>query len=103
MILHHNTIASIEGLLETGYTVELRLEESIPTAGRKARLPQIKISKRPNDLEDISVSPMLINEHAPTDLVLYAIKLGEDPIQLATFVAPAGFYLTGLQGRRAIS
>lgn len=105
MILHHNIIKTIEGLLEKGYTVELRLEESIPAAGAKdkPRMPQIKINKRPNDPRDLNIDSILINEHAPTDLVLYAIKLGEAPIELVTFVAPAGFYLTGLKGYQAIS
>ncbi len=99
MILHHNIIKSIEGLIEEGHTVEIRLEKGKPLPGKvKAQPLRITVFKRADNPADLSITPILINENAPTDLVLYANKLGEDPIQLGAFVAPAGFYFAGLKG-----
>ncbi len=99
MILHHNIIKSIEGLMEEGHTVEIRLEKGKPLPGKIKVTPlHIKVFKRADNPADIEVTPILLNKDAPTDLILYASKLGEDPIQLGAFVAPAGFYFAGLKG-----
>ena len=99
MILHHNIIKKIEGLMEEGYTVEIRLEKGKSISGGSAPNPlQITVFKRADDPEDLIITPILVNEHAPTDIIVYANKLGEEPIQLGAFVAPAGFYFAGLKG-----
>ena len=103
MILHHNIIAKIEGLIEKGHTVELRLEE-VPPAPNKPPSLRVSVNKRPDTEADIfSFAPILIDLLSPTPLTISAGKGGEAPVELVKAVAPAGWYLAGLKGYQAIS
>ncbi len=106
IVLTPKVIKKIEGLLEKGYTLELRFEEGdmIPTEdGPKPRPPQVTIFKRPDDKNDIGFNPILINQDDRTQLNVLAIKLGEDPILIVSVVVPAGFNPAGLKGYGGIS
>jgi len=102
VILHHNIIAKIEGLIEKGHTVELRLEE-VPPAPNKPPSLRVSVNKRPDNEADISFTPILIDKDNPTPLTVSAGKGGEAPVELVKAVAPAGWYLAGLKGYQAIS
>lgn len=103
MILPQNLIRRIEGLLEKGHTVELRVVE-VPTAkGSKPQPPQVTIFKRPEDENDIPLNPGLIDQDNSTQLYIYATKAGENPVLLASPIVPAGWNLAGLKGYGGIS
>lgn len=103
MILPKNMISRIEGLLEKGHTVELRVEEIPTQKGSKPLPPQVTIFKRPDDDNDIPFNPTLIDQDNRTQLYIYAVNAGEDPILLASPIVPAGFNLAGLKGYGGIS
>lgn len=106
MILTEKIIKKIEGLLEKGYTIELRHEEGdlVPTeSGPKPRPQQLTVFKRPDDPNDIYILPTLINQEGRTELAVMALLAGEDPILIAKVVVPPGWHLTGLKGNGGIS
>lgn len=96
MILGHNIIKTIEGLLEKGHTVELRIAEG-PDG------EQVTVEKRPDSDDIIPVHPTLADQAAPTMLSLRLSKGGQDPVMLATVSLPAGFVISGIKGHQGIS
>ncbi len=96
MILGHNIIKTIEGLLEKGHTVELRIEE-------REHGQQVTVEKRPDSEDIIPIHPTLADEAAPTKMMLSLLKAGEDPVQIALLEVPAGFVISGIKGHPGIS
>ena len=96
MILGHNIIKTIEGLLEKGYTVELRIVE-----GEHGE--RITVEKRPDSDDVIPIHPTLLDEAAPTGLALRVSKPGQDPVMLQIVTVPAGFVISGIKGHQGIS
>ena len=94
MILGHNIIKTIEGLLEKGHTVELRIEE-----GQHGE--QVTVVKRPDSENVIPIHPTLADEAGPVMLTLS--KSGQDPLMLAKVTLPAGFVISGIKGHQGIS
>jgi len=96
MILGHNIITTIEGLLEKGHTVELRIEGG-PHGDR------VTVAKRPDSDDVIPINPTLADEAAPTSLILRFSKGGQDPVMLQSVTVPAGFVISGIKGHQGIS
>ena len=96
MRLGHTIITTIEGLLEKGHTVELRIAEG-PDGDK------ITVEKRPDSDDVIPIHPTLANEAAPTNLTLNLCKGRQDPVQIAVVTLPAGFVISGIKGHQGIS
>jgi len=94
--LGHNIITTIEGLLEKGHTVELRIAES-PTGDK------VTVVKRPDSDDVIPINPTLADEATPTSLTLRFSKGGQDPVMLQIVTVPAGFVISGIKGHQGIS
>jgi len=96
MRLEHNIITTIEGLLEKGHTVELRIEE-MPDGER------VTAVKRPDSDDVIRINPTLADDTAPTTLSLNLSKGRQDPIAIAVVTVPAAFFISGIKGHQGIS
>jgi hypothetical protein len=107
MMLSRGDIARIEGLLEKGFTVELRIEEGDPIpkpgGGTRPRPRQVTIFKRPDSDDIIRIPPTLVNEAHP-EMLRLVIATGSDyQTELASVEVPAGFWVSGIQGHQGIS
>lgn len=107
MILSKNLIQKIEGMLEHGYTVELRCEKGRPSPPGSSSLPyipeHITIFKRPDSDDEIRIQPTLVNDARPCTVELRTVSFGEDPIILASIDVPAGYCISGIKGHQGIS
>ncbi|MDP2729111.1 MAG: hypothetical protein Q8O55_01355 [Dehalococcoidales bacterium] len=100
MNLSPELIKLIDGLMEKGFTVELRVEEGDPIdqpdGGTIPRPRQVTVFKRPDEAADILIPPTLVNTDSPTTLIL---TVGENnPVHIARVKLPSGFYVTGIKG-----
>lgn len=102
MRLSRKIIERIEGLLEKGSTVELRVEEGDPLprpgGGTIPRPLQVTIFKRPDQAADIKITPTLLSESEHTNIQVVAIKFGEVPVPLLTQEVPPGYWISGITG-----
>lgn len=89
MLLGHNMIKTIEGLLETGHTLELRVVGE-----------QVTVEKRPDSDDLIPIHPTLADAAGPVELILS--KDGQ-LVRLAVVIVPAGFVISGIKGHQGIS
>jgi len=83
----------IEGFLQEGTTVEVRLQED----------GQVTVFPRPNKEEEVLCTPTLIDEANRTTLILVAKKHGDIPIQVLSVEIEAGYWVGGLKVFKGIS
>jgi hypothetical protein len=96
MRLEHNIITTIEGLLEKGHTVDLRILK-----GEHGE--RVTVEKRPDSEDEIRIHPTLADQAAPVTLSIGLSKRGPDPVIIAIVKVPAGFVISGIKGHQGIS